>query len=163
MGADRRVPCHHALLLAVVAAGCGGTVAAGGAAGGAAPAATVVPAQQLRGEEAEVLISGVVTAALQADSRRADSAGLFAPHAIVIADGATRFGAPRFTGVGPGGETAITASQIEQRSGLAWGVIEYRWLSAEENLAREGRATVVLAPRGDGGWWIVHAHSSTVR
>ncbi|HTL05592.1 MAG TPA: nuclear transport factor 2 family protein, partial [Gemmatimonadales bacterium] len=72
--------------------------------------------------------------------------------------------APRFAGVGVGGEVAITSSRLEVRQTLIWVYLEYRWLSLKDGAAREGKATVLLTPRSEGaGWRIVHAHSSTAR
>ena len=109
-------------------------------------------------------VSGVLTAALAADSRleRADS--LWDPGAPVIADGELRGEPPRFAGIGPGGQAAISVSRLEVRQSLVWVYLEYRWISTQDGTAREGRATVLLTPRGEGtGWKIVHAHSSSVR
>jgi hypothetical protein len=63
-----------------------------------------------------------------------------------------------------GGEIAITSTQLQTRGTTAWGSVEYRWTSDRTQRAQAGRASVVLAPaQGRNGWWIVQAHSSTVR
>jgi hypothetical protein len=107
-------------------------------------------------------VSAVLAAALDADQRleRADS--LWDPEATVVANGERRSAPPRFAGVEPGGEVAISQSRLEVRQSLVWVYLEYRWLSVSSGVAREGKATVLLTPRADGsGWRIVHAHSST--
>jgi hypothetical protein len=109
-------------------------------------------------------VTAVITAALEADLRMAPSDTLWAADATVIANGALRYAAPRFAGIEPGGEVAITTSRLEVRQSLVWVYLEYRWLSIKEGSAREGRATVLLTPKtGGGGWRIVHAHSSVVQ
>jgi hypothetical protein len=111
------------------------------------------------GEEAEAQISALLDAAFEAEpGAGADSA--FAPFATLIANGGNALNRPRFAGMGLGGQAAVIASQVEVRSGLAWAVVDYRWISADGDRAHTGRATVILAPRSGGRWWIVHAHSS---
>jgi hypothetical protein len=115
-------------------------------------------------ERAEMVINQVIDHALQADGRSERADSLYAPHAVVIADGKVRRAAPRFAGVGPDGEIAITNTQLEIRGTAAWGDVEYRWLSSRSNQVRVGRATFVLTPaQGRQGWWIAHAHSSVAR
>jgi hypothetical protein len=129
-------------------------------AGQTRPPAT--PSVDPRASEAE--ISELVERALQADSRGETADSLYAPHAVVIADGRARRGSPRFAGVEPGGQVAVANSQLEIRGTAAWGDVEYRWQSNSENLAREGRASFVVTPaQGRAGWWIVQVHSSTAR
>jgi hypothetical protein len=112
----------------------------------------------------EVEINRVIDQALQADGRSQPADSLYAPHAVVIADGKTRRAAPRFAGVGPDGEIAITNTQLEIRGAAAWGDVEYRWVSDRTNQVRVGRASFVLTPApGRTGWWVVHAHSSVGR
>lgn len=106
-------------------------------------------------------VTAVITAALDADLRMAPADTLWTSDATVVANGALRYSAPRFAGLEPGGEVAVTSSRLEVRQSLVWVYLEYRWLSMREGTAREGRATVLLTPRPDGGGWrIVHAHSS---
>ncbi len=124
------------------------------------PAVGAPTAARSAGEDAEARISALLAAAL-AGGPGADSA--FAPDATVIVDGLTAIDAPRFAALGPGGETAIASSRVDVRGGIAWALLDYRWVERQANLAREGRATVILTPKPAGGWWIVHAHSSTVR
>ena len=114
------------------------------------------------GSEAE--ISGVIEEALAADSRSQPADSLYSPHATVIAEGRVRRLPPRFAGIGPGGEVAITSTQLEMRGTAAWGDVEYRWESDRSNRAEMARASFVLTPaQGRRGWWIVQAHSSVAR
>jgi hypothetical protein len=108
-------------------------------------------------------ISAVIAAALQADSQLSTTAdSLWAPDATVVANGVLRDQPPRFAGVAPGGEVAITTSRLEVRQSLVWVYLEYRWLSMKDGAARAGRATVLLTRKtDDSGWRIVHLHSST--
>ena len=119
----------------------------------------------IAGEGAEVEISGLVEQALEADARGEQADSLYAPHAVVIADGAVRRLPPRFAGViGRDGEVAITNTQMEIRGPLSWGDLEYRWVSNRSNRAQLARASFVAAPaQGRRGWWIVQLHSSTSR
>lgn len=125
---------------------------------GAQPA----PAPILSPGVIEEPITAVLTAALDADRRMATADSLWDSEATVIANGELRYAPPRFAGVEPGGEVAITSSRLEVRQTLVWVYLEYRWLSVKDGLARDGKATVLLIPRaGAGGWRIVHLHSST--
>jgi hypothetical protein len=106
-------------------------------------------------------ITAVIAAALDADRRLEPADSLWDPEATIIAGGVERYAPPRFAGVEPGGEVAITSTRLDVRSALAWVYVEYRWISLNEAGAREGRATVLLVPRPDGrGWKITHTHSS---
>jgi hypothetical protein len=126
----------------------------------APPAAGAPPAPASAGEAAEAEISAALARAL-GGGPAADS--LFSPDATVIADGVRVVDGPRFAALGPGGAAAIASSQVDVRNGIAWALLDYRWVAPEANLAREAWATVILAPRPAGGWWIVHAQSSSVR
>jgi hypothetical protein len=107
-------------------------------------------------------VTAVLVAALEADSRFQPADSLWDPDATVVANGELRYAPPRFAGVEPGGEVAITSSRLEVRQSLIWVFLEYRWLSVKEGVARAGRATVLLTPRAEGaGWKIIHLHSST--
>jgi len=106
-------------------------------------------------------VTAVIAAALDADRRLEPADSLWDPEATVVAGGVERYAPPRFAGVEPGGEVAVTSSRLDVRSGLAWVYVEYRWISLNEAVAREGRATVLLIPKQDGkGWRITHVHSS---
>jgi hypothetical protein len=110
----------------------------------------------------EMEINRIIEEAFQADSRSDPADSLYAPHAVIIAEGTVRRSSPRFAGVGPRGEIAITSTQLEIRGTAAWGDVEYRWVSDRNNQVRVGRASFVLTPaRGRTGWWVVHLHSST--
>ena len=106
-------------------------------------------------------ITAVIGAALDADRQNASADSLWAPGATVIANGEPRSAPPRFAGIQPGGEVAITSSRLEVRQSVAWVYLEYRWMSLREGTAKDGKATVVLTPKSPGGsWWIVHLHTS---
>jgi hypothetical protein len=112
----------------------------------------------------EVEISRIIEAAVELDGRGEPADSLYAPYATIIADGRLRRVAPRFAGVSEGGQIAITNTQLQSRGTAAWADVEYRWISDRSNRAQVGRASFVLAPaQGRPGWWIVQAHSSTVR
>jgi hypothetical protein len=112
----------------------------------------------------EVEINRVIENALQADGRSEPADSLYAPHAVVVADGRVRRTPPRFAGLGPDGEVAITSTQMEIRGTAAWGDVEYRWVSDRTNQVRVGRASFVLTPaQGRRGWWVAQLHSSTAR
>jgi hypothetical protein len=114
------------------------------------------------GGEAE--ISRVIEEALLADGRGQAADTLYAPYVTIVADGRLRRGQPRFAGVTEQGELAITSTQLQSRGEAAWGDVEYRWVSDRSNRFQLGRASFVLTPaQGRQGWWIVQAHSSTVR
>jgi len=105
-----------------------------------------------------------ITASLQADARGEDADSLYQPGAIIIADGHRRDLAPRYAGVEPGGAVAIGGMQVVVRDRLVWAVVDYRWYSTEDNVARQCQATVLLSPPdGTRGFRIVHLHSSIAR
>ena len=125
----------------------------------AAPTAT----PSLSPFQIEEPVSAAIAAALAADGRGETADSLWDPEATVIADGEIRDDPPRFAGVAKGGQVAITQSRLDLRQTLAWVYLEYRWSELTAGLVREGRATVLLLPAKNGGWKIVHAHSSTRR
>ncbi|HEX9165133.1 MAG TPA: hypothetical protein VF862_04445, partial [Gemmatimonadales bacterium] len=106
-------------------------------------------------------VSEVVTAAFEADARLEQADSLYQQEAEVIANGERRFAPPRFAGIEPGGAIAVASTRVEFRGGLAWSLVEYRWISTAAGRAVEGRATFILEPDGLGSWRIRHAHSST--
>ena len=109
-------------------------------------------------------ITSVLLAALDADRRFLNADSLWDPEASVVADGSVRYAPPRFAGIEPGGEVAITASRLEVRQSLVWVAFDYRWLSIRDGVAREAKATALLTPRSAGGGWrIIHLHTSTTR
>jgi len=134
------------------------SAACGGTAPPPVPAAQPVPAEaSVQADQVETVVVG----ALQADARGEWPSGLYAQSPLIIADGEPRANAPRFAGIGTGGEVAIGATQVSVTRSAAWAYLEYRWLSTGANQVREARATAVLAAV-EGGWRIVHLHSSEV-
>lgn len=130
--------------------------------GCSSPPAAAPPSPLLSPAAVEEPITAVLSAALAADARDEPADSLWDKDATVVANGEVRSGSPRFAGIAPSGEVAITASRLEVRQSLVWVYLEYRWLSLKDGAARDGKATVLLTPRADGGGWrIVHAHSST--
>ena len=112
----------------------------------------------------ELQVGQAMEDALEADGRSEPADSLYAPYASIIADGRLRRGPPRYAGVSGGGEIAITNTQLQMRGSVAWGTAEYRWESTRSNAASSGKASFVLVPaQGREGWWIVQAHSSTLR
>lgn len=101
--------------------------------------------------------------ALAADARldRADS--LYVQESEIIADGARRAGPPRFAGIAGRGQVSVGSSRVELAGAFALVLMEYRWLSAAEDLASEAHATVFFTRQADGRWRISHAHSSAER
>ena len=108
-------------------------------------------------------ITSVLQAALDADRQFLTVDSLWDPDASVVADGSPRYAPPRFAGIEAGGEVAITASRLEVRQSLVWVAFDYRWISIRDGVAREAKATALLTPRDNGGWKIVHLHTSTAR
>lgn len=118
----------------------------------------------IAGEGSEIEIGRTIEQALEADAQAESADSLYAPYATVIADGRIRRGPPRYARIAGEGEIAITNTQLQIRGAAAWGNAEYRWVSVQSNRAEIGRASFVLVPsQGRDGWWIVQAHSSTVR
>ncbi len=118
----------------------------------------------IAGAGREIEIGRTIEQALEADAQAESGDSLYAPYATVIADGRLRRGIPRYAGVAGQGEIAITNTQLQIQGAAAWGNAEYRWVSVQSNRAEIGRASFVLVPaQGRDGWWIVQAHSSTVR
>ena len=108
-------------------------------------------------------VQTIVRLALMLDAaadRKADT--LYASDAVVVGNARMRLGAPRFAGIGSAGATGrvtITAASATVSGGLAWVLVDYRWISSAEQRAEVGRATVICERRGSS-WKIVHAHSS---
>jgi hypothetical protein len=110
----------------------------------------------------EMMVS-LIGAAMAADARLELAAPLYTPEATVVANGESRQVPPRYAGLAPGGSVEVSNSRIELRDGVAWVVVAYRWVSRDAAAAREGVATFVLVPAGQGGagWRVHHAHSSS--
>jgi len=131
---------------------------------GAACAQQRVPESGVLAAVNEAELNRVVEGALVADAELDSADSLYAPFANVVADGMVRRGPPRYAGVSEGGEIAITTTQLQTRGTTAWGSVEYRWTSNRTHRVQGGRASLVLVPaQGRDGWWIVQAHSSSIR
>lgn len=129
---------------------------------GVRPSAPTGPPPVYAPSVVEEPITAVLVAALDADRQFTTVDTLWDPEATVVANGTPRYAPPRFAGIEAGGEVAITSSRLEVRQSLAWVYFDYRWISVKEGRARDGKATVLLTPRREGGGWrIIHLHSST--
>src|SRR5262245_29839706 len=107
-------------------------------------------------------VQNVVRLALALDAsgdRKADT--LYTPDAVVVGNARIRLAAPRFAGVSEAGagRVTITAANATVSGGIAWVLVDYRWISSTEQRAEVGRATVICERHGSS-WKIVHAHSS---
>jgi hypothetical protein len=130
-------------------AGCG--TSPRGAVAGPSPALSAAVADQL---------AELATLALDLDARAQPAETLYAPGAEILAEGRRRSGVPRFAGVEAGGQAVVGSTRVDVIGSMAWALLEYRWLSPEQHMLREGRATLVFALDARGRWRIVHAHSS---
>ena len=96
---------------------------------------------------------------------RGDAAGdstadtLYAPEALVVANARLRMRWPRLAGVMPGGRISVASASATLEGRFAWVLLDYRWFNPQTNQVTGGRATVVCVLR-EGGWKIVHLHSS---
>jgi hypothetical protein len=107
-------------------------------------------------------LTELATEALEADGRLETPANLYASGVEIVADGRRRSAAPRFAGVEAGGEVVVGSVRVDLVEPVAWASVEYRWLARDQNLIREGRATLLFTRTpGTGAWWVAHAHSST--
>lgn len=84
---------------------------------------------------------------------------LYAPEALVVANGRVRLATPRFAGVGYGGRVTVAAAAVTLEGRFAWVLVDYRWANAERGQAEAGRATFICEQKA-AGWRIVHVHSS---
>lgn len=106
------------------------------------------------------IVEAIVRAALQLDAtldRAADT--LYASDAVVVANAQVRLSAPRFAGVTYGGRVSVATASVTLEGRFAWALVDYRWIGARQ--AEAGRATFILEDR-QGGWRIIHVHSSQV-
>src|SRR6266545_1532724 len=62
------------------------------------------------------------------------------------------------TAAAPAGVT-IAAASATVEGGMAWVPVDYQWVKPAERRVEAGRATFICERR-EGGWKIVHAHSS---
>jgi hypothetical protein len=155
---SRRLP------LLLLALGCAGGSHASGPAPARTSPSTTSPVQSAADADLADAAGDAITASLVADAREENADTMYLRGAIVIADGHRREGPPRYAGVEPGGAVAIGGMQVAVRDRLIWAVVDYRWYSTADNVARQGQATVLLSPPdGTRGFRIVHLHSSISR
>ncbi len=99
---------------------------------------------------------------LDAENRFVEPDTLFAPETIVVADGEPRVATPRLAGSRIGGQIQLVSTRLSARGGFVWGVFEYRWVPRfNSDALSQGLATVVIGLQPDGGWRILHLHSSS--
>lgn len=113
--------------------------------------------------DAEQRVSQVIEAIVTGDPHGPIIDTLFTPGATVIANGSVKLGSPRLAGVMPGGQSAVTSSQVNVRQDVAWATIDYRWFSEDKTQIRLGKATMILTPTRSGTWKVVQMHSSASR
>lgn len=102
----------------------------------------------------------VVRLALQGDAAGDASADtLYGSDALVVANARVRIRAPRLAGVLPGGRISVASATATLEGRFAWVLLDYRWFNPQTSQVTGGRATVVCVLR-EGGWKIVHLHSS---
>lgn len=134
--------------------------------GPANPGRVTLPSPEPAGDRLEVAdaASNLVDAALQADARLEPADSLYSQSVVSIADGHYRDGPPRFAALEAGGSLAVGNMQVVVKDSVVWAVVEYRWFSARDDVARQALATVILVrPTATTGWKIVETHSSTAR
>lgn len=99
---------------------------------------------------------------LDAENRLVEPDTLFAPEAIVVADGEPRISTPRLASSRVGGQIQLVSTRLSARGGFVWGVFEYRWVPRfSSDALSQGLATIVIGLQSDGGWRILHLHSSS--
>jgi len=84
-------------------------------------------------------VENVVRLSLMLDAaadRKADT--LYTSDAVVVGNARMRLAAPRFAGIGSGGRVTITAANATVSGGLAWVLVDYRWISSTEQRAEVG-------------------------
>ena len=121
---------------------------------------SVVATNVSQGDFQERAVSAVITGALQGEAAGQAIDTLFTSAALIVVNGRIRTTTPLFAGIGQGGQVIISSSQLEIRPGSSWSAVDYRWES-RDGMAREGRATFVLAQVSPGRWQIQHVHSSS--
>jgi hypothetical protein len=124
---------------------------------------TSAPGPRLANPDAEARVTAALEAAVVGDPHGPVTDTLYAPGATVISNGNNRLSTPRLAGVMPGGQAAVTSSQVNVRQDVAWAVVDYRWFSDDKAQVRLGKATLVLAPLRNGVWKVVQMHSSSSR
>lgn len=126
------------------------------------PAMVTPVTTSLEALEADSVAEEFIARLVASESALEEPDSLFAPEALVIADGELRRSVPRLAGVGLGGTLQLVTTRVSASGAYVWGVIEYRWLPMfESDAVRVGVATVMVARLRDGSWRIVHLHSSS--
>jgi hypothetical protein len=105
-------------------------------------------------------VTAIITGALKGEAAGVATDTLYVSSALIVVNGRIRSASPLFAGIGLGGQVVITSSQLEIRPSSSWSAVDYRWESGD-GVAREGRATFVLAQVEPGRWRIQHVHSSS--
>jgi hypothetical protein len=134
------------------------------ACGGHPPATSPFPAIPITIEslQADSIAHVLVQRAFSADARHETPDSLYVDDAEIIANGTPRADAPRLAGVGANGVIQLGSSRFSVTGSYVWGTIQYRWVpSTPDARMVEGWATLVLGRIRDGGWRILHLHSST--
>ena len=108
----------------------------------------------------ENAVTAVISGALLGEAAGQATDTLYTSSALIVVNGRIRTASPLFAGIGQGGQVIISSSQLEIRPGSSWSAVDYRW-EARDGVAREGRATFVLAQVSPGHWQIQHVHSSS--
>lgn len=112
--------------------------------------------------EADSVGNVLLARLLDAENRFVEPDTLFAPEAIVVADGEPRIATPRLASSRLGGMIQLVSTRLNSRGGFVWGVFEYRWVPRfDSDALSQGLATVVIGLQPDGGWRILHLHSSS--
>ena len=121
---------------------------------------SVIATSVSQGDFQESAVTAVITGALLGEAAGVATDTLFTSSALIVVNGRIRTASPLFAGIGQGGQVIISSSQLEIRPGSSWSAVDYRWES-RDGMAREGRATFVLAQVSPGRWQIQHVHSSS--
>lgn len=112
--------------------------------------------------EADSIGNVLLARLLDAENQMVEPDSLFTPEAIVLADGEPRITTPRLAGSRVGGRIQLVSTRLSVRGGFVWGVFEYRWVPRfSSDALSQGLATVVIGVQPDGGWRILHLHSSS--
>jgi SnoaL-like domain len=143
---------RRALLVAALVGGCVTRTRRLSPAGGGGGGITALGTPELVQNMARQALVWDADAARAADT-------LYAPEALIVANGRVRLTAPRFAGVTYGGRVTVASAAVTLEGRFAWVVVDYRWVSAQGNQAEAGRATFLFEQR-PSGWRIVHVHSS---
>ena len=121
---------------------------------------SVVATSVSQGDFQESAVTAVITGALEGAAAGRPTDTLFTSSALIVVNGRIRMAAPLFAGIGEGGQVIISSSQLQIRTGIGWSAVDYRWESGD-GMAREGRATFIVAQVAPDRWQIQHIHSSS--